>query len=111
MYPHGRSYRHFHSDFYIEQFHKEIKQYFGFEDVASQKFDSVISHVNFVYSVHILVNILYRDKRIGMKEKQMLFTELLKKKEASKLIQLSTRFNGSDEIRKYFKEKFGDLAA
>jgi hypothetical protein len=97
--------------FLIEQFHKEIKQYFGFEDVASQKFDSVISHVNFVYVVHILVNILYRDKRIGMKEKQMLFTELLKKKEARKLIQLSTRFNQSDEIRKYFKEKYGDLAA
>ena len=97
--------------FFIEQFHKEIKQFFGFEDVASQKFDSVISHVNFVYSVHILLNILYRDKRIGMKEKQELFTELLKKKEANKLIQLSTRFNGPDEIRKYFKEKFGNLAA
>jgi hypothetical protein len=97
--------------FLIEQFHKEIKQYFGFEDIASQKFDSVISHVNFVYSAHILINILYRDKRIGMKEKQALFTELFKKQEASKLIQLSTRFNAPDEIRKYFKEKFGNLAA
>jgi hypothetical protein len=97
--------------FLIEQFHKEIKQYFGFEQIASQKFNSVISHVNLVYSVYILLNIQYRDKKIGMKEKQKLFTDLLKKKEANKIIQLSTQFNGPDQIRKYFKNKFFDLAA
>ena len=97
--------------FYIEQFHKEIKQYFGFEDVASHRFESVISHVNFVYSVHILLNIFYRDRRLGMKDKQRLFTAIFREKEASKIIQLSTRFNGTAEIAKYCKEKFGKLAA
>lgn len=97
--------------FFIEQFHKEIKQYFGFEDIASQKFESVISHVNLVYSAHILLNIFYRDKRLAMKEKQKLFTELLKVHEANKVIQLSTRFNGVIQIKKYFKEKFENLAA
>ena len=97
--------------FLIEQFHKEIKQYFGFEEVASRQFDSVISHVNFVYSAHILTNIFYKDRRIGMREKQKLFTESLHKHESLKIIQLATRFRGADQVRKYFKEKFSNLAA
>lgn len=97
--------------FFIEQFHKEIKQYFGFEDNASQQFDSVVSHVHFVYSVHILLNFLFRDKNIGMKEKQKLFTELLAKREALKLIQLSTQFRGTHQIKKYFKQKLSNLVA
>jgi hypothetical protein len=97
--------------FYIEQFHKEIKQYFGFEDMASKRFDSVISHVNLVYSVHILINILYRDRRIGMKEKQELFTEAFAQHEASKIIQLSTCFGGRKQIRNFFEKKYSKLAA
>ena len=85
--------------------------YFGFEDVASHKFDSVIAHVNSVYCVHILLIILYRDKKLGMKEKQRLFTESFEKKEAMKIIQLSSRFNGKDQVLKYFKEKLSSLAA
>jgi hypothetical protein len=97
--------------FMIEQFHKEIKQYFGFEEVASHRFDSVISHVNFVYSAYNLLNILYRDRKIGMQEKQKLFSELFKKEESLKIIQLSTRFKGTEQIRQYFNKKFSKLAA
>jgi hypothetical protein len=97
--------------FYIEQFHKEIKQYFGFEDMASKRFDSVISHVNFVYSVYHLLNIVYRDKKIGMKEKQKLFTEAMAQQESATIIQLSTRFDGKNQIRKFFEKKYSKIAA
>ena len=39
----------------IELFHKTIKMFLGFEDVATKSFDSVISHVHWVYCAYILL--------------------------------------------------------
>src|SRR5712671_979614 len=38
----------------IELFHKTVKQHLGFEDVATHGFDSVMSHVHWVYCAYIL---------------------------------------------------------
>ena len=40
----------------IELFHKTVKQHLGFEDVATSGFDSVMSHVHWVYCAHILLS-------------------------------------------------------
>jgi hypothetical protein len=40
----------------IEIFHKEIKMFLGFEDVSAKHFNSVISHVHWVYCAYILSN-------------------------------------------------------
>ena len=40
----------------IELFHKTVKQYLGFEDVATSGFDSVMSHVHWVYCAYILLS-------------------------------------------------------
>jgi len=39
----------------VELFHKDIKQHLGFEDVATRGFDSVMSHVHWVYCAYILL--------------------------------------------------------
>ena len=40
----------------IELFHKTVKQYLGFEDVATSGFDSVMAHVHWVYCAYILLH-------------------------------------------------------
>ncbi len=40
----------------IEIFHKEVKMFLGFEDVSAKWFDSVVSHVHWVYCAYILLN-------------------------------------------------------
>ena len=40
----------------MELFHKTVKQYLGFEDVATSGFDSVMSHVHWVYCAYILLH-------------------------------------------------------
>ena len=39
----------------IELFHKDVKMHLGFEDVATSGFDSVTSHVHWVYCAYILL--------------------------------------------------------
>ncbi len=49
----------------IEIFHKEVKMFLGFEDVATKWFSSVMAHVHWVYCVYILLN----SKEIEVPEK------------------------------------------
>ena len=39
----------------IEIFHKEVKMFMGFQEVATKHFESVISHVHWVYCAYILL--------------------------------------------------------
>ena len=41
----------------IETFHKTVKMFMGFEDIASHSFGSVRSHVHLVYCAYILFNL------------------------------------------------------
>jgi hypothetical protein len=63
-------------DYNIELFHKNTKQHLGFEDVATSGFDSVISHVHWVYCAYILLHLsppgLSSDvKSLGDKQRQL----------------------------------------
>lgn len=96
--------------FKIEQFHKEVKQYFGFEDVACHQFNSVISHTHLVYCVYILLNFFCKNS-LTMMEKQGFFTELIQKQRDLKIIQLATRFDGISQIKKFFEPKIEKMAS
>jgi hypothetical protein len=48
-------------DYNIELFHKTVKQQLGFEDVATHGFDSVMSHVHWVYCSYILLHLSPRE--------------------------------------------------
>jgi hypothetical protein len=86
----------------IETFHKEVKMFLGFEDVSAKWFDSVISHVHWVYCAYILLNSGPPGMPKQMKslvDKQELVGKMLKRKELSSLNQLMTQINGVQRLK------------
>ena len=86
----------------IEIFHKEVKMFLGFEDVSAKWFDSVISHVHWVYCAYILLNSEPPGMPKQMKSlaaKQEFVEEMLKRKELSRLNQLMTQINGLQRLK------------
>jgi hypothetical protein len=84
----------------IEIFHKEVKMFLGFEDVAPKYFDSVVAHVHWVYCAYILLNSAPFDTHIGgIVEKQQRISEIISNGERSRVIQLLTQFNGTERYK------------
>jgi hypothetical protein len=91
----------------IEIFHKEVKMFLGFEDVATKHFESVISHVHWVYCAYIL---LYShppglpEHIKSMPDKQQRIKEIIDSKEIARELQMLTQIKGAErrknELRK-----------
>ena len=81
----------------IEIFHKEVKMFLGFEDVATISFDAVMAHVHWVYCAYILLNSQLPGIPADMKslaEKQKRVGQIVESKEKSRVMQLLTQFKG-----------------
>jgi len=81
----------------IEIFHKEVKMFLGFEDVATISFYAVMAHVHWVYCAYILLNSQLPGIPVDMKslaEKQKRVGQIVKSKEKSRVMQLLTQFKG-----------------
>ncbi len=86
----------------IEIFHKEVKMFSGFEDVATISFDAVTAHVHQVYCAYILLNSQLPGIPTDMKsmaEKQKRAGQIVENKEKSRVMQLLTQFNGVDRFK------------
>ena len=86
----------------IEIFHKHIKMFLGFEDVAAKWFTAVQSHVHWIYCAYILMNlcpIWGVDKNGSIAQKQELISRIVMLREKSRVRQLLTRFNGVDAYK------------
>jgi hypothetical protein len=90
----------------IELFHKTVKQHLGFEDVATSGFDSVMSHVHWVYCAYILLHmsppgLSPRAQSIG--DKQRALQQGLAAREKRQILQKLTQIGGvqryKDELR------------
>jgi len=90
----------------IELFHKTVKQHLGFEDVATSGFDSVMSHVHWVYCAHILLymsppGVSAGAKSLGDKQRQL--QQFLENQEKRRVLQQLTQIGGvqryTDELR------------
>lgn len=90
----------------VEIFHKNVKMHLGFEDVATSSFDSVISHVHWVYCAYILLHLSPPGvppevKSVGAKQRQI--QALLETKEKRRVLQKLTQIGGveryKDELR------------
>lgn len=94
----------------IEIFHKEIKMFLGFEDVATKWFCSVIAHVHWVYCVYILLNAgpLLSQAR-DMAEKQHWISRIIADREKRRVIQLLTQFNGPERYKSELQEAVADI--
>ena len=90
----------------IELFHKTVKQHLGFEDVATSGFDSVMSHIHWVYCAYILLSMSPPGVSAGAKslgDKQRQLQQLLENQEKRRVLQQLTQIGGvqryKDELR------------
>jgi hypothetical protein len=93
----------------VEIFHKMIKMFLGFEDVAPESFESVISHVHWVYCAYILMNSHPPGMPNTMKsiaDKQRLITQSAKKRELSRMLQQLSQINGAGRLKIELRKAF-----
>jgi len=93
----------------IEIFHKMIKMFMGFEDVATKSFQSVISHVHWVYCAYILINShppgMPKDVE-SISTKQKYIQQAVCNKEILKILQMLSRINGVDSLKIELRRAF-----
>lgn len=90
----------------VELFHKNVKQHLGFEEVATSGFDSVISHVHWVYCAYLLLQRSppgISPEVQGIGDKQRKLQAYLAHKEKRRILQKLTQIGGvnryKDELR------------
>lgn len=86
----------------IEIFHKEVKMFLGFQEVAAKHFQSVMAHVHWVYCAYILLHDLSPPglKNIdSVAEKQQYVKAIVEGKEKARIIQILTQFKGVDRYK------------
>lgn len=91
----------------IELFHKEVKTYLGFEDVATHSFDSVKAHVHWVYCAYILLSSDLPGVPRNLKtvvEKQRRIRQIVENKEKGRVLQQLTQFGGVERYKKQLRE-------
>jgi hypothetical protein len=86
----------------IEIFHKEIKMFLGFKDVATKWFQSVISHVHWVYCAYILlkaapIKVLWQGS--SLEKRQHRITQIITSRETRRAIQRLTQINGPERYK------------
>ncbi len=89
----------------IEIFHKEVKQYLGFEDAASTSFESIVSHVHWVYCAYILLTKGQPGISKGaltVRGKQLKLKETIDSGNIYKWRQVLTQFNGTQKLMNEF---------
>lgn len=88
----------------VELFHKKVKQHLGFEDVATSGFESVMSHVHWVYCAYILLEmsppgVSTQAKSISDKQRQL--QTYLENKAKRRILQKLTQIGG---VKRYKEE-------
>jgi len=90
----------------IETFHKKVKMFLGFEDVATWNFNSVQSHVHWVYCAYLLLEAGppgVTSKTKSMVEKQQKIRKIIGSKKISNEIQILTQINGKESLKNELK--------
>lgn len=91
----------------IEIFHKEVKSYLGFQDVAAKSFTSVKAHVHWVYCAYILLHARLPgipDSLDSLPDRQRKIKEIVDSKEKVRMIQLLTQINGVERCKNQLRQ-------
>lgn len=97
----------------VELFHKSVKQHLGFEEVSTSGFDSVISHVHWVYCAYLLLHmsppgVSDQDKSLGDKQRQL--RKYIEDKKKRRILQKLTRFGGVQQLKDEIRLALGEVA-
>ena len=95
----------------IELFHKTVKQQLGFEDVATSGFNSVMSHVHWVYCAYILLSmsppgVSADAKSLGDKQRQL--QQHLANQEKRRILQRLTQIGGVQRYKDALRQALAD---
>lgn len=91
----------------IELFHKEVKMFLGFQDVAAKNFQSVMAHVHWVYCAYILMHSGPPGIPAHMKsmpERQKKLGKIIGSREKARVIQLLTQINGPQRYKTQLRQ-------
>jgi Transposase DDE domain len=96
----------------VELFHKQIKQHLGFEDVATSGFDSVMTHVHWVYCASILLHmsppgVSAEATSLGGKQRQL--QRFLETKEKRRVLQKLTQIGGVQRYKDELRQALADV--
>ena len=86
----------------IEIFHKQVKMFLGFEDVATTTFESVKAHIHWVYCAYILLHSRppgLPERITSLADKQRRIKAIIDTKEKNRVIQLLTQINGVERYK------------
>jgi hypothetical protein len=95
----------------VEIFHKNIKQLLGFEDVSTSGFDSVKSHVYWVYCAYILLQMSppgVGDEAKSLGDKQRHLQQYLVHKEKRGILQKLTQIGGVQRYKDELQQALAD---
>lgn len=91
----------------IELFHKEVKMFLGFQDVATKSFQSVKAHVHWVYCAYILLHFHppgIPEHITSIPDKQRRVSSIIESSEKTRVIQLLTQINGAQRYKNQLRE-------
>ena len=83
--------------------------YLGFEHVATTSFDSVVSHVYWVYCAYILLHSHppgIPKKIKSVEEKQQEIMRSFKNRQISSMLQVISQINGVDRLKNELRKAF-----
>lgn len=95
----------------VELFHKDIKQHLGFEDVATSGFDSVQSHVHWVYCADIFLRMSPPGvppdvKAVGDTQRHL--QTFLEHKEKRRILQKLSQIGGIERYKEELQQALAD---
>jgi hypothetical protein len=96
----------------VELFHKNIKQFLGFEDVSTSGFDSVKSHVYWVYCAYILLQMSppgVDDEVESLGDQQRHLQKYLDHKEKRGILQKLTQIGGVQRYKDELRQALADI--
>jgi hypothetical protein len=95
----------------IELFHKTVKQYLGFEEVATSGFASVMSQVHWVYCAYILLSMAPPGVSADVTSRgdaQRQLRQLLANQEKRRILQKLTQIGGVQRYQEELRQALAD---
>lgn len=93
----------------IELFHRAAKNNLGMLDAGLVQFDSMKSHVHWVYCAYLLLGRMASTE--GITARQKCLQQQQKTGQLKIILQLSTRFQGATQVRSHCHEAIRDIQA
>ena len=79
------------------------------EDAGVRKFNTLNSHVNWVYCAYILLHDFNDDDSLGVKIKQEILISSIEIAKLKKIVQKTGQFNGLKQVNSYCYEVIANM--